>query len=399
MRGRLAASFAGIASSVRRFLALRKRSRARRRSGHRIEPYIDRLISDAIQFNETPSPTPGEEQRQAFIARRLAEIGFSDLQDEGEGNLSLRFPATEAAPKGILLFASLENEDYSPLDSLVRLSSERAAGRGMAGSSLGVAALLVLAEYLQASGTAFRRDLTLLFTCLRGAGVAGSALERFLDRRQEEFSAAFHLTGTSLGAVASDPLGTCRLCISVRTRDREVLAGGGADSAVSLLSGIAHQLVGIRWDAADNTFLNVARLEAGAGYGQFASEGRLELEIFARDTAHLESSRDAVLATTRKIAEKTGAAIRIDTVGVLPAGNEELRRPLVEALRRVHARLGIRSRQVAGPDPAALLNARGIPALSLGLTTGAKGYREEHVDLAPLEAGFQQVLLLLEAVA
>jgi len=239
MRGRLAASFAGIASSVRRFLALRKRSRARRRSGHRIEAYIDRLISDAIQFNETPSPTPGEEQRQAFIARRLAEIGFSDLQDEGEGNLSLRFPATEAAPKGLLLFASLENEDYSPLDSLVRLSSERAAGRGMAGSSLGVAALLVLAEYLQASGTAFRRDLTLLFTSLRGAGVAGSALERFLDRRQEEFSAAFHLTGTSLGAVASDPLGTCRLCISVRTRDREVLAGGGADSAVSLLSGIA----------------------------------------------------------------------------------------------------------------------------------------------------------------
>ena len=399
MRGRLAASFAGIASSVRRFLALRKSSRARRRSGHRIEPYIDRLISDAIQFNETPSPTPGEKQRQAFVARRLAEIGFTDLQDDGAGNLSLRFPATEAAPKGILLFASVENEDYSPLDSLVRLSSERATGRGMAGSSLGVAALLVLAEYLQASGTTFRRDLTLLFTCLKGAGVAGSALERFLDRCTGEFSAAFHLTGTSLGAVASDPLGTCRLAISVRTRDREVLAGGGADSAVSLLSGIAHQLGGIRWDAADNTFLNVARLEAGAGYGQFASEGRLELEIFARDTARLETSRDAVLATTRKIAEKTGASIRIDTAGVLPAGDAELRRPLVEALRRVHVRLGIRSRQVSGPDPAALLNARGIPALSLGLTTGAKGYREEHIDLAPLEAGFQQVLLLLEAVA
>jgi acetylornithine deacetylase/succinyl-diaminopimelate desuccinylase-like protein len=235
----------------------------------------------------------------------------------------------------------VENEDYSPLDSLVRLSSERATGRGMAGSSLGVAALLVLAEYLQASGTTFQRDLTLLFTCLKGAGVAGCALERFLDRRTEEWSAAFQLTGTSLGAVASDPLGTCRLAISVRTRDREVLAGGGADSAVSLLSGIAHQLGGIRWDAADNTFLNVARLEAGAGYGQFASEGRLELEIFARDTARLETSRDAVLATTRKIAEKTGASIRIDTDGVLPAGDAELRRPLWRRCG-VHARLGIR---------------------------------------------------------
>jgi hypothetical protein len=121
----------------------------------------------------------------------------------------------------------VENEDYSPLDSLVRLSSELPPP-GMAGSSLGVAASG--AEYLQASGTAFRRDLTLLFTCLKGAGVAGCALERFLDRRTEEWSAAFQLTGTSLGAVTSDPLGTCRLAISVRTRDREVLAGGGADS-------------------------------------------------------------------------------------------------------------------------------------------------------------------------
>jgi acetylornithine deacetylase/succinyl-diaminopimelate desuccinylase-like protein len=396
MRGRLGAGIAGIGSALRRFLARRKSSRARRRSGHRIESYIDRLISDAIQFNETPSPTPREEERMAFVARRLAELGFSDLQDEGEGNLCLRFPAAEVTRKTVMLYASVEEEDYSPLESLVRLSSERATGRGMTGSSLAVAALLALAEYLQASGTAFRHNLTLLFTCLAGAGVAGSALERFLDRRTEEFDAAFQLTGTSLGAVARDPLGTCRLAITVRTRDREVLAGGGAESAVTLLSSIAHQLAGIRWDAEGNTFLNVARLEAGSGYGQFASEGRLELEIFARDTARLETSRDAVLATTRKIAEKSGASIRIDTAGVLPAGDAELRRPLVEALRRVHARLGIRTREVSRPDPAALLNARGVPALSLGLTTGARSFREEYVELAPLEAGFQQVLMMLE---
>jgi acetylornithine deacetylase/succinyl-diaminopimelate desuccinylase-like protein len=398
MRGRLGASIAGIASALRRFLARRKSSRARRGSVHRIEPYIDRLISDAIQFNEIPSPSPREEQRTAFVARRLAELGLSGQQDE-EGSLCLRFPAAEAAHKAILLFASVENKDYSPLDSLVRLSSERASGQGMTGGSLGVAALLALAEYLQASGTAFQCDLTLLFTCLEGAGVAGSALEHFLERSSEEFAAAFHLTGTPLGAVVAEPLGTCRLAISVQTKDREVLPGGAGDSAVTLLSSIAHQLAGIRWDAADNTFLNVARLEAGAGYGQFASEGRLELEIFARDTGRLETSRDAVLATTRKIAEKTGATIRIDTAGVLPAGKAELRRPLVEALRRVHGRLGIRTRLVSRPEPAALLNARGIPALSLGLTTGAKSFREEHVDLAPLEAGFQQVLLLLEELA
>jgi hypothetical protein len=183
--------------------------------------------------------------------------------------------------------------------------------------------------------------------------------------------------------------------ITVSTRDREVLAAGGAHSAVSLLSGIADRLGGIRWDAADNTFLNVARLEAGVGYGQFAAEGRMELEIFARDTARLESSRDVVQATARKIAAEAGATIHLETSGVIPAGDPSLRRPLVEELRRVHARLGIRTRLVSVPDPAALLNARGIPALSIGLTTGLRSFREEYVDLPPLEAGFQQLLLLL----
>ena len=121
----------------------------------------------------------------------------------------------------------------------------------------------------------------------------------------------------------------------------------------------------------------------------------MELEIFARDTGRLETSRDAVQATARQVAEEAGAAIHLETSGAIPAGDATLRRPLVEALRRVHARLGIRTRLVSTPDPAALLNARGIPALSIGLTTGVRSFREEYVDLPPLEAGFQQLLLLL----
>jgi tripeptide aminopeptidase len=396
MRGRLAAKIAGIPSAVRRYLARRRASRARRGSGHRVEQYLDRLVSAAIQFNEIPSPTPREVQRAAFIARRLTELGVSSAQQDKDGNILARFPGAGPDRETLLLFASMENEDYSPLESLVRLSSERAFGRGMAGNSLGVAALLALVEYLQASGTVFGRDLALLFTCLKGAGVSGSALERYLDHRPEKLAAAYYVTGTTLGAIARDPVGTCRLALHVRTREREVFASGGSISAVSVLSGIAHQLGGIRWDAADDTFLNVARLEAGAGYGSFAAEGVMELEIFARDTARLETSRDAVLATTRSIAKQTGASIRIDTAGLIPAGDPALRRPLVEALRRVHARLGIRSRLVSRPDPTALLNARGIPALSVGLTTGARGFREEYADLPPLEAGFQQLLLLVE---
>ena len=399
MRGKLATGLAAVASSIRGLLARRRKARLQRATGQRVEQYLDRLVADAILFNETPSPTPREEQRTAFITRRLEELDVPFSQDERSGNILVRFPGSGPAKEPVLLFASIENEDYSPLESLVKLGRARASGQGLAGNSLGVAALLVLAEHMQKSGTVFARSLDLLFTGLAGAGVSGSALERFLDHAPDDPCAAFYLTGTTLGTIARDPVGTCRLDVSVRTREREVSATAGSLSAVSVLSDIAQKLGGIRWDTAGDTFLNVARLEAGAGYGRFAAEGRMELEIFARDTARLETSRDAVLATTRKVGEQTGASIRIETAGLIPAGDAELRGPLVEALRRVHAKLGIRTRLVSRPDPTALLNARGIPALSLGLTTGGRNFREEYVDLAPLESGFQQLLLLLEGVA
>jgi len=64
----------------------------------------------------------------------------------------------------------------------------------------------------------------------------------------------------------------------------------------------------------------------------------------------------------------------------------------------VHARLGIRSRQVPARPGGPAQRPR-HPALSLGPDHGSQGLLEEHVELAPAEAGFQQVLLLLEAVA
>jgi acetylornithine deacetylase/succinyl-diaminopimelate desuccinylase-like protein len=396
MRIRLPRWLTAFAASARRLLGRWPRPSAG--NGKPFEPYVNRLIATAIQFNEIPSPTEKERQRAQFIRRRLNELGIGEAGEDPEANLSVLLPASSSTDEAILLFANLENDAYSPLDSLVNLAGNRATGRGIADNSLGVAALLVLAEYLQANQQRFARNVLLLFTRMQAAGDRFTALEGFIKRWRGSIPAALYVKGIQLGELGVEPVGTCRLTVHVKTRERDVLAGAGAGSAVAVLADIAFRLGRIRWDMEGCTTLNLARIDAGLGPGYYADEGVMELEIFSRGEGPLELARSAVTATIRNAGEECKASIRVEENGLIPVPDPETNRALIAALRRVHRRLGIRSRRVSTPDPAAVLNAHRVPALTVGITTGKKTFREESIDLRPVAAGFRQLLLLLETL-
>jgi len=399
MKRRLDRWLQRAAASARWLWARWRSRRVRRKTGHRVNEYINRIVSDAIQFNEIPSPTPKEQRRVQFITRRLGDFGLSDIDCDEQGNVVVLLPASKPTDRSVLLFANIDNDRYSPLESLVKLTRLRACGKGLADNSLGTAALLVLAEYLLKNGLQYEKNILILFTSLRSSGAGFEALEHFLRRWQGGISAAVFLCGIGLGLIGANPLGACQLTVSVKTEDRPASSGSGVGSAVSVLSNIAFQLGSIQWDEKNRTVLNVAKLVAGIGHGYFPAEGFMELEIYSGEMSALEMSRNAVCATIQKIAKDTGAAIQIVTDSFLPVGNAESNRFLTEALRKVHGQLGIRTRPVSTPDKTALLNAHGIPAVTVGLTSGKKSFREEYVDLPPLETGFQQLILLLERIA
>jgi tripeptide aminopeptidase len=399
MNRRLRRVFGKLATSARWLLVRWRSSRAHRKTGYQVNEYINRIISDAILFNEIPSPTQREERRVQFITRSLNDFGISDVRSDEEGNVVVMLPASRPTDDSILLFANIENEAYSPLDSLVKLTKVRASGKGIADNSLGAAALLVLSEYILKNDIRYDKNMLILFTSLRSSGSGFVALEHFLRHWKGGISAALYISGTQLGLIETNPLGACKLTVRVKTEERGVLTGSGAGSAVSVLSNISFQLGSIKWDEKNSTIINVAKLVAGIGYGYFPSEGFMELEIYSGDMSALEISRNAVCATIQKIAKDTGASIQIVTDSFVPVGNAERNRFLTEALRKVHGELGIRSRPVSTPNKTALLNAHGIPAIAVALTSGNKSFREEYVDLPPLETGFQQLILLLNRIA
>ena len=106
------------------------------------------------------------------------------------------------------------------------------------------------------------------------------ALDGFLERWKSKLYCAAFLRGLELGSVGDRPLGTCKISVGVRTEEHDLIDGAHAPSAISVLAGVASSLGGIHWDAENSTFLNVARIEAGVGFGWFASEGVMEIEVF-----------------------------------------------------------------------------------------------------------------------
>ncbi len=191
-------------------------------------------------------------------------------------------------------------------------------------------------------------------------------------------------------------MGTYKLVVTARTAEREVVGKEPGASAITVLANVAHRLGSIRWDSENNTFLNVARIEAGVGFGWYAAEGVMELEIFSPDRDALEMTRKAVGATITNLATEAGASAEIAVKTFFPAGDAEMNTELNRTLQAVHARLKIKSVPVSLPDHTAVLNALGVPAVAVGIATGRRSFAEEYVDIRPIETGFRQLFAFLE---
>lgn len=353
--------------------------------------YVNRIISDAVQFNEIPSPTENEAVRAEFLASRLEEFGIAEVHVSPEGCVSCALPSPDPSADYLLLLANTDNPSYSPLESLVRLTDREASGLGIADNSLGVAALLVLAEYLHKEQVPLGANLVLLFAPMNGT----EALEAFVREQRQGFRAALFVSGLLLGDVETKSLGGCELAVSVRTDDRPVFPGGGSPSAVSVIAAIASRLGSIRWSEDKETVLSIARLRAGVGLGYFPSEGAMEVEIYSPNTSLLQMAREAVTATITGTASEMGARAEVEVRSTTTAADPARSRFLTDALLAVHRELGVKSRAVASLPRRPCLGVLDLPTLTVGVTTGRKTLTGESVELAPLEKGFRQILMLV----
>jgi acetylornithine deacetylase/succinyl-diaminopimelate desuccinylase-like protein len=145
--------------------------------------------------------------------------------------------------------------------------------------------------------------------------------------------------------------------------------------------------------------LNVGVIRGGTAINTIANEAVAELDLRAEDDGAL----NATAARVREVVGWTpdGLEATVEALGRRPAGRIAPGDPLLEAARRARERARLSpADEGASSTDANAAHGRGIPAITIGVTTGGNAHRlDEYIDLAPIPRGLAALEALVDELA
>src|SRR5512134_2016224 len=116
------------------------------------------IVETAIAIQQIPAPTFDEARRGVDVAERMRALGLADVRIDAIGNVYGRRAGRTGGP-GLLIAAHLDTVFPAGTDLGVRRDGARIYGPGLGDNSLGVAALLHLAQALGQADLANAGDI------------------------------------------------------------------------------------------------------------------------------------------------------------------------------------------------------------------------------------------------
>jgi tripeptide aminopeptidase len=269
----------------------------------------------------------------------------------------------------------------------------RIAAPGIGDNSLAVAALLALARRLAQRPP--ERPMVLAATVgEEGLGDLRGAKHLVASTECRCFVA---VEGISLDAIEVGGVGSERYRVTYTGPGGHPWSDRGTPSAVHGLIARAGELVTI--DPGANGSLNVGRVHGGTSVNTIAAQATLELDLRSRDPAQLTALAARAADLLRRAPE--GLEAIVERVGQRPAGTIAADHPLLQAARRARAAVGLEPAEEGfSSTDANAAYGRGIPAITVGVSTGGHAHRlDEYIDEAPAVGGVRALERLLEELA
>jgi tripeptide aminopeptidase len=354
-----------------------------------------RVIDEAKRICAVVAPPFAEGPRAALVAELLAVAGHVPTTIDRSGNVIARFAAGGRGTPPVVFAAHLDTVFAADVEIAVSETADRIAAPGIGDNSLGVAALLHLARHLR--GRALAVPIALVGTVgeeglgdLRGA----KALLEDMDVR-----AFVAVEGVMIESLTVAAVGSLRSRVTVRGPGGHSWADRGTPSA-------AHGLVAALTAALDvvpagdpDVAFNVGVLDGGTIVNAIAAQAGAQLDLRAADDAVLRATGAAVDAALRG-AVGDGLTIEIERVGDRPGGALDPGHPLLAAARRAREVAGLPpAREDASSTDANAAHGRGIPAITVGISTGGHMHRpDEYLDLPPIAGGLRALTALADAI-
>ncbi len=358
--------------------------------------FIESLIDLAVAIQQVPAPTFREAQRADLVRGRFVAEGLPVEVDEFSTVYALVKGSGQAAP--VVISAHLDTVFPESVDLTVQREPERILGPGLGDNSLGVAGLFGLLWRLQADGVSLPGDVWLVAnSCEEGLGDL-RGIRRVVERFGERPAAYLIVEGMALGQVYHRALGVRRQRISVHTSGGHSWIDYGQPSAIHELTAISGRITALELPRQPRTTLNIGVISGGASVNTIAPDASLDLDLRSEDPATLEKLAGQVQAIVQA-AEKPGVHCSLERIGQRPAGEIPADHPLVQKAVRVLRELDIEPRLNIGSTDANIALSLGLPAVTIGLTTGGKAHTvHEFINLPPLPTGLEQLVRLTRSL-
>lgn len=359
------------------------------------------VIEETVRIAEIPAPTFHERPRAQYVYERLAAIsGWSHLEIDRLANVVAVRRGTAGRAR-LLLCAHLDTVFLDAATPVVR-SRGRLTGRGVGDNSLGVAAMLGVAEAMQA--TAVRDVGDLIFAANVGEEGRGDlrGARRVVQDYARDFDAMIAIEGHMLDRVQTQAVASLRYEVSVETEGGHSWSAYGRSNAIALLARAVVALEPLMPDpeATPKTTMNVGVIRGGRSVNTIAPDAAFELDIRSVEQAKVDALfREARAAMRRAVGDET--AIRFKRIGARPGGEMPADSALVQAVLGARAGLGLPAPELyAGSTDANAAIGAGFPTTCIGVTTGGEMHTpREWISTGPIRRGVPYVGRAIVAAA
>ena len=359
-----------------------------------IEEHLPRIVDLTARICAIPAPTFHEAGRARFMAEQFRQRGLSVEVDE-LGNVVARRPGDGRAP-ALLLAAHLDTVFPPETPITVEQGEGWLQGPGIGDNSLGLAALLTLADLLQTVGTSTPGDL-LLAANVGEEGLGNlRGIRALVERSGPELGAVIAVEGHNLGRVTHIAVGSLRLRLTVTGPGGHSWGAFGQPSAIHVLASIVAELTRLPVPKEPKTTYNVGLIEGGVSVNTIAPSASAVIDLRSIDPAELArlGQQLAGIVERHRI---DGVEITEEVLGERPAGKTPVEAPLVQAAAQVLRELGLEPVLDASSTDANISISRGIPAVCIGLTRGRGSHTlHERIEIEPIRLGLAQLVRLVQ---
>lgn len=356
------------------------------------------LLANAVMVGEIPAPTDGEDERIQFLSNRFVEEGLQNISIDEAGNGMGMLPGT-VGENNILICAHTDTVFSQKVDHAMSVTAESIIGAGIGDNSLGVASVITLPEILRRLGIQFEDNL-ILMGCTKSLGRGDlGGIRFFLENKEIPIRAGISVEGIELGRLSFASVGMLRGEITVTVPQGYDWAKFGATGSVAILTKAVQKITEIPIPMNPATQIIFGSINGGTSFGTRPTNASLRFEVRSQDAKMVAKIKESIEDIIEEIGYASDADISLSIVAERQPGGLEYGHPMVKAMRGILDQLEVKPHIEPSVGELSQLIEKGIPSVTLGLTTGKnKNEFNESIDINPIFGGLAQLIALLQSI-